>query len=273
MTATNAAGCASRRRHFNKTEIEELVMQTSTLRPGLLISLKTSIRGNVHYDKRDLQREHLTEAGAKFAKWETSRTIVDPAEYETATKVRSRARSIISGICAKSAFGLLCPENAAVNLEQAIAEARHLVAGFNNAAKVTRLDVYIMPGRIASDEVEAVAAINSEVRDLLADMVEGVSNLDVKLIRDAADRARSLGQMLSPDAQGRLQVAIDVARAEARRIKAGETATLEVDQRAIRRINETRTTFQDLDPALDVAESTVDRRSHDAHSHDSEHVS
>jgi hypothetical protein len=239
-------------------------MQTSTLRPGLLISLKTSIRGNVTYDKRDIEREYLTEHGTKFAKWETERTIADPAEYERAVKVRSRARSIIGGICAKSAFGLLCPENAAVILEQAITEARHLVADFNNAAKLTRLDVFILAGRIASDEVEAVAAINSEVRDLLADMVEGISNSDVTLIRDAADRARSLSQMLSPDAQGRLQVAIDTARAEARRIVKGEGAALEVDQRAIRRINETRTTFQDL-PALEVAAPAAEARTVDQH--------
>jgi hypothetical protein len=173
-------------------------MQTSTLRPGLLISLKTSIRGNVTYDKRDIEREYLTEAGTKYAKWETIREIQDPAEHERATKVRSRARSIISGICAKSAFGLLCPENAAVNLERAIAEARHLADEFNATAKVTRLDVYTIAGRIAPDEVEAVRAINSEVRDLLAGMVEGISNFDVKLIRDAANRARSLGHMLSP---------------------------------------------------------------------------
>jgi hypothetical protein len=235
-------------------------MQTSTLRPGLLISLKTSIRGNVTYDKRDIEREYLTEEGKKFAKWETARTIADPTEYEDATKVRSKVRSIISGICAKSAFGLLCPENAAVNLDKAIIDARRLVGEFNNSAKLTRLDVYVMAGKIAPDEVEAVRAINGEVCDLLADMIEGMHNLDVKAIRDAADRARSLAQMLLPDAQGRVQVAIDVARSEARRIKAGESATLEVDQRAIRRITETRTSFLDLNPAFDVATQTAEVR-------------
>ena len=39
-------------------------MQTNTLRPGLLVSLKTSIRGNVSYQYRDIEPEHLVENGA-----------------------------------------------------------------------------------------------------------------------------------------------------------------------------------------------------------------
>jgi hypothetical protein len=234
-------------------------MQTSTLRPGLLVSLKTSIRGNIRYDHRDIEREHLTEDGRQLAKWETERTISDPAEYEAATKVRSKARSVISSVCATSAFGLLCPEKSADNLDSAIAEARRLTEEFNAAAKLTRVRVYIIAGRIAADDAEAVRAINSEVRDLLASMAEGVRNLNVKAVRDAADRARDIGRMLSPDAQTRIQSAIDAARGAARQIvKAGEQVAREIDLQAIRRITEARTAFLDLEPAAEVAAPAAD---------------
>src|SRR5215831_16187739 len=236
-------------------------MQTSTLRPGLLVSLKTSIRGNIRYDHRDIEREHLTEDGRQLAKWETERTISDPLEYEAATKVRSKVRSIVSSVCANSAFGLLCPEKSTDDLDNAIAEARRLTDEFNATAKLTRVRVYVIAGRIAPDDVEAVRAINSEVRDLLANMADGIRNLDVKAVRDTANRARDIGRMLTPDAQARIQTAIDAARSTARQIvKAGEQAAQEIDQRTIRRITEARTAFLDLEPVAEVAVPAVGGR-------------
>jgi hypothetical protein len=153
-------------------------MQTSTIRPGLLVSLKTSIRGNISYDTRDIEREYLTEDGKKFAKWETERTIADPAEYEEAKKIRSKVRSAISGICAKSAFGLLCPENAAENLDKAITEARRLADEFNTTAKLTRLGVYVIAGRITPD---AQQRSKSTMRKLTkAEMIDGFDTDDTE---------------------------------------------------------------------------------------------
>lgn len=238
-----------------------MTLQTSTLRPGLLVSLKTSVRGNVSYSKQTIESEHVTEDGAQRAVWETVRRIADPAEHEAAAKVRSKARSLISAVCANSAFGLLCPEANAAELESAMAEARKLVADFNANAALTRISLYIIAGRVAPDDVEAVRAINSEVRDLLADMQEGVQNLSVKAIREAADKARSIGQMLTPDAQARINVAIEAARKTARAIvKAGEQAAVEVDRRTLRTLEEARTAFLDIDqptaaPAMPEAES------------------
>ena len=48
-------------------------MQTNTIRPGLLVSLKTTVRGNVSYQHTDIEPEHLTETGQQLAKWETER--------------------------------------------------------------------------------------------------------------------------------------------------------------------------------------------------------
>lgn len=64
--------------------------KASTLRPGLLVSLKTSCTGNVSYTRADIEAGHMTEEGKKRAKWETERTIEDPIEHEAAIKVQSK---------------------------------------------------------------------------------------------------------------------------------------------------------------------------------------
>jgi hypothetical protein len=156
---------------------------------------------------------------------------------------------------------LLCPETAEPELEAAIAEARRLAEAFNEEATLSRISVYVITGRIAQDDVEAVRAINSEVRDLLADMSKGIENLDVKRVREAASKAKGLGSMLSGEAEARVQIAIDTARSAARQIvKAGETASQEIDTRAIRKITEARTAFLDLSDADEIAAPTVEAR-------------
>ena len=142
--------------------------------------------------------------------------------------------------------------------------AGEIAETFNVTANYTRIGVYVITGRVASDDVEAVRAINSEVQALLSAMEKGVQNLDATAIRDAANKARELGSMLSPDAQERMQVAIDAARSAARRIKkAGEGAALIIDTYAIGQITAARTAFIDLDDAREVAAPVVDGRAVD----------
>lgn len=225
-------------------------MQSTTLRPGLLVSLKSSIRGNVAYIKNTIEAEHRTDDGAERAKWETTRRIENPEEHERARKTQSKANSLIRGVCSHSAFGLLCPESKSDELAAAIAQAQALAAEFNDSATLSRVSIYVITGRVAPDDVEAIKAINSEIRDLMADMADGVKALDVKSIRDAANRAREMGAMLTPNAEARVRIAIDTAREAARKIvKAGETAAKEIDTGAIRKITEMRTTFLELDDA------------------------
>jgi hypothetical protein len=243
-------------------------LRTSTLRPGLLVNLKTSIVGNVQYEKRTIEPDHFVgtkkEDKVRRAKWETVRTIVDPAEYEAAKSARQSARSLIRGVCAVSAFGLLCPEADAEDLEKAISKARDIAGEFNKRAKRSRVYVYVLTGRIAPDDVEAMRAINSEVRELLTDMQQGIKNLDVKAIREAADTARGLGSMLTPEAATRVRSAIEAARGAARKIvKAGEQAAQEIDRRSIRAITEARTAFLDLDDAAEIAAPSVRGRALD----------
>lgn len=239
-------------------------MTHSTLRPGLLVSLKTSVVGNVAYAKETLEPTHLTEDGKSKARWETLRTITDPVEHEAALKARNKAAGIIRGICTNSAFGLLCPEADADKLAAAMVEARKLADAFNATAALSRVHLYIITGRVAPDDVEAIKAINSEVRDLLADMKVGIEKLDVKAVREAASRAKEIGAMLSADAQARVQIAVDTARAAATKIvKAGETAAAEIDESALRKITEMRTAFLDLDTAGEIKAPSASGRALD----------
>jgi hypothetical protein len=229
------------------------MLNTSTLRPGLLVSLKTSIAGNVNYKTLTLEGDHITETGERRARWETERTVTDPVEHEAAIRARSLARSKIQCVCANSAFGLLCPESKASELAAAVDEARAIVDAFNRSAGLTRLSFNLIAGKIAPDDVEAIRAINSEMSDLMASMAQGLSNLDVSKVRDAANKARSVGAMLTPEAQERVKTAIDVARKAARQIvSAGEEGAVEIDRASIRKVLDARTAFLDLEDGTEV---------------------
>jgi len=247
-----------------KTKLQQPTLDVSTIRPGILVSMKTSLWGNVTYAKKTVEAEHRTKKGEAKAKWETERTISDPVEFEAGRVARSKAGNVIRGVCSKTAFGLLCPEDAVAELQDAIAEARKVAEAFNATAKMTRVGVYVISGRIAADDVEAVKAIKSEVRELIDDMKQGIKDLDVKKVRDAANKARDIGQMLSPAARERIDEAIASARATARKIvKAGEQAAQEIDRRTIRKLTEARTAFLDLDDETEVAQPKAQARSID----------
>lgn len=233
------------------------MLTTSTLKPGLLVSLKTSLRGNVEYTKQDIA--HSAEDGRDRATWETTRTIADIAEHEAAKKARSKAVAILRSVCSLSAFGMLCPESELPKLETAITAARGIVDAFNATARLSRIGLYVIVGRIAADDVEAMRAINSEVRELLDQMANGVKNLDAKAVRDAANKATQLGQVLTPEAEDNVKVAVQAARRAARRIaQAGETAALEIDQEAVRRITSQRAAFIDLGDDVVIAKPVSD---------------
>ncbi len=239
-------------------------MQVSTIRPGLLVSMRTGLRGNVSYSTRVVEEDHIEDDGSRRAAWETNRMIELPGEHEEAVKVRGKARSLITAVCSPSSFGLLCPEAMRDKLTIAIDMARAVITDFNERATVTRASLHVIIGRVASDDVEAIRAINSEVRDLLTAMEDGLKKLDVDAVREAANKARSLSAMLSPEAAGRAQKAIDVARSAARQIvKAGETAAVEIDEATFRTITQARAAFLDLDDAAEIQEPTVTGRAID----------
>lgn len=232
-------------------------MEKSTIKPGLLVSLKSTLEGNVSYVKTELEKEHLNDDGTAQAQWETLKTIENAKEHEEAVKVRGRCRSLISGVCSRSNFGLLCPLSKQDQLGAAVSEAKRLADAFNANAEITKIGVYVLIGELVANEVEAARAINYEVRGLITSMEEGIKKLDVDQVREAANRARNLGAMLSDDANEKLKEAINVARKVARAIvKEGEVAVGALDAVTMAKLAECRTAFLDLDDSA-VVETPV----------------
>lgn len=228
-------------------------MQTSILRPGLLVSLRTSIKGNVKYSTTELEAEHITPEGEERARWETERTVRDPEEQKRALKARSLARSAVQTVCSHSDFGLLCLVENRAKLDVAIAKAEGIAREFNADAEVSQLRVNVIIGEVAPDDARAIRAINQEIRDLMDSMAQGLATLDVQKVRDAANKATSVGKMLEPNAKASVERALGIARKAAREIvKAGETGAIEIDQVAIQRLTEARTAFLDLDEVPEV---------------------
>jgi len=227
-------------------------METSVLKPGLLVSLKTSINGGADYQRTEIERDHTTADGAREARWETRRIILDPAEYEAAIVARSKARGAVLSACRNTGFGLLCPTAEADNLQTAIDVARGIAEEFNATAKRTTVSIYVITGRIAADDAEAARAISSEVRELLNDMEAGIKRADPEAIREAANKARVLGGMLTEGASIKVNAAVDEARKAASLIikrveKAGELAEKVVVALSTASISAARFAFLDID--------------------------
>jgi hypothetical protein len=246
-------------------------MRVSTIRPGLLVSLKTSVRGGVTYTRRDLATETAagaveTEAAAAaravVSTWETTRTIVDAEEHRRAIETRGRVRSVISRECIGSSFGLLCPQARETELQGAITEAQRIAAEFNATARHCRIDVYTLTGRVASDDVQAARAIGAEVRELVASMQAGIMAADPGAIREAANKARELAGMLAPEVAGNVSEAIEAARKAAREIvrrveKDGERAADVVQSLRLDAFDGSRFAALDLDDGPAAAPAPV----------------
>lgn len=230
-------------------------MKTSVLKPGFLVSLKTSLRGNVTYRRQDIESEYTTDAGAIRAKWETEKEIADPNEFKAGTEARSEARAAVAKVCAYSPnFGFLCPLEKENELDAAIEIARGIAREFNATANLSQLVVSVITGRIAQDDAEAARAIGNEIRELLDAMRAGIAAADPGAIREAANKARNLGSMLSADVAGQVSAAIvqarEAARAITRRVeKAGERAADVVAELQTNRISAARFAFLDIDGA------------------------
>jgi hypothetical protein len=191
---------------------------TSTIRPGLLVVLNTTVKGGVAYQRIDLDTGEVAAEGAETTRWETVRTIEDREEHDRAVKCRSMIRSLITRVCSKTTFGLLCPNTAEGALDAAVASARQLADNHNATSKRTRVGVWVLKGRVASDDAEAARAITQEIAGLVQQMDAGIKSFDPKAIRDAANRARELSSMLGEGAQAKLEGAIEQARKAARTI-------------------------------------------------------
>jgi hypothetical protein len=179
-----------------------------------LVSLKTRLIGGVRYDTTDLGTER---DGVRVdEKWETVKHVDDVQELERASKARSKARSLIAGVCIKTPFGLLCPECDGELLESRLSESLTVCAAHNAAAVFSKVDIWVLRGRVAADDREAVRAIFGELRDLVGELKAGIKACNVDAIRDAAGRAKALGRMLDKGQADKVNKAVDAARKVAR---------------------------------------------------------
>jgi hypothetical protein len=230
-----------------------MTLQNTTIMPGRIVVCRTSVTGNVKYSKTIIQPETVTEDGGEEAKWETERRVQNAAEQKEASAIRNQMRFMIATLCSQTSFGLLLPEGKFEQLKEATEKARAKADEFNERATVTRINFAVVAGRVAADDVEAVRAINAEVRELMQQMETGLAELDVKKVREAADKAKNLGSMLTPEMGERVEEAIKVARTAATAMrKAAEVGAAEIDLQSIRKITEARTQFLDIGDATEV---------------------
>lgn len=199
-----------------------------TLKPGFLVALKTAIRGGVEYRRKTLEQTTVGKAGRR-KRWETVRVVRDAEEYRRAVEARSQATQAIRRVASMTSFGMIVPLDREADLEQAEREAQARAGAFNSNAQYSRVEVFMLKGRIAETDEQATRAIASEVSGLLRQMEAGIASLDVASIRDAANKARSLAQALDAKSAAKMGKALRAARKAAREIslrveKKGEDA-------------------------------------------------
>lgn len=217
------------------------------IRPGYLVSLKTSLIGNISYHKQVLEREHIVEDGSEQARWETKRVIGDRAEHDRGWKAQAEARAKVSRVCTNTAFGLLCPEERNGELQTAIAEAKQIAADFNSTARLSRINVYVIVGKIAPEQFDVVSAMAAEALELLSEMQGGITSRSAQTIRTAANELRRLSDMFSENGRDRLKEAIDAGREAARKIvKAPNGPAHEAEAAAAGTVRSVQQQFQQL---------------------------
>lgn len=189
------------------------------IRPGMLVTLSTAIRGGVTYEREDLGEERRPD-GAEVEEWRTVKVTVDPEEHEEAVRVRSRVRSLMKSACVSTPFGFVCPVDDLPALDAAQAEADRLVREFNAGATHCEVRYASLRGEIAENAREAIEAIRSEIGALLRDYEDTIRAGDIRSARDIATRATQMNRLLEQESagSGRLADAIREGRKIARLI-------------------------------------------------------
>lgn len=189
----------------------------NTIKPGILVSLKSTVTGGVNYERNDLRAETAA-TGAEVRHWKTTCYTADPDEHARATKVRNRAIYCVRSLCADTALGLVCPLEREVELRAAIEDMRRIVDEYEATARYTHVRVTVYRGTVDATDAENVNAVAEEVARIVSYMAEALARRDVKAIRDAATDAASLAMIVSDDAAQKLVRAIEAARDAANQI-------------------------------------------------------
>lgn len=235
------------------------------IKPGILVAVRTSVVGGVTYEREDIVDNEPAPAPAgatdkRIEKWKTTKIVVDPAEHEAASKLRSSALAMIRRQCVETSFGLLAPVSNEAALDAAIQQARSQVREFNDASRYSKISVSVLKGRVASTDEEAVRAVSAELVDLMRDMDAGIRRLDPAAIRAAAQKASKMQAVLGESQQIRVTMAVEAARKAAREIvrrveKGGEDAAVVLQDLQIAAIETARVQFLELETATLPADS------------------
>jgi hypothetical protein len=198
------------------------------IRPGIMVSLKPRNRGGTEYVRTDLGKSGETDTGARVEEWQTRKVVENPEETERAKRTIGKAASLVRAVCVSTNFGLLCPLEREGELDAAWREARALVDAHNATAETTHLAIYMMKGQVAGTDEEAARSITEEVRGLVEQMNSGIDRLNVESVREAASKAKQLGEMLAEEQAATVGAAVKAARSAARLItkRAGEDPKL-----------------------------------------------
>lgn len=225
-----------------------MIEKTFTLRPGIMLGLKTSVRGGVSYKRVDLDAEEGAE------KWETTKRVQDAAVHKAASKLRARCRQRIEQVCAKTSFALMCSNDNEAKLDVVLDDIRDKVREWNSTNPVTRVNIWCVKARIAESDEQAAKSIASDLTDLLDEMNRSITDLDPDAIRTAAKQARAMLSILSEQKQALANQAIEAARDAAsaiakRVIKKGEDAAAVLQSLDTQAISAARVAFLDIEEA------------------------
>jgi hypothetical protein len=225
-------------------------MERRIIKPSILVGLKSTISGGIKYNRTDLERSRVDDNGTERAKWETTRLIDNKEEYEEAVKVRGKAVSNIRRLCTPFELGLVCLVDRIEELEEAIVESKQMVREFNDKSTYSRINIFPSTWEARDNGEDAVRQLSAEVAKIIEEMQTGIDNFDVKNIRKAANKARSLAGVLEKEQEDILNEAISQARKAARMFvkrieKEGERAEAVMAEVRRNELTKARVTFLD----------------------------
>lgn len=197
-----------------------------SIRPGILVGLRTSVKGGVEYTRLD---KGIVEEddGAVVEKWDTEKKTLDPEEHRLASAARNRARYLIKSTCAQTPFGLIAQDEE--RLEESVRAAKQHIREFNQQAQHSIVQIHVIRARFAADDAEAAESIRAALQDLLERLEGLTARGDVDGVRNLCNQEANDLRRLIEESTGvteEFDAAIACARRNAtevnRRRKAGE---------------------------------------------------
>jgi len=233
------------------------IPNTLVMKPGILVDVGTTVTGGVHYEREDID-ERVEADGSEVSEWKTKKMMEDAEEHREAGRLRSKIIRFFYSICSQTGRGaLLCPEAREDELNEAIVKAHGIADEFNSRSRYTRIEFDVFKGRISETDEENTRALANQIRRMLDDIDAGVRGLDPKLIRNARDRAKQIGQMIDAGQAKRVtdaaEAATEAANAIAKRvIREGEKGEKVIADLNLKAIRKARFAFLDTSETLKV---------------------